>query len=915
MSIAFGPIRDEGVYDLLIDAVTETGDGVYRDWRRFSVLEPDPLRVADGFELAVYDPGGVVARYLQSQGTTSTPLDALDAWDGSPTTLLLIGPDALDAATAEARAALQRRIAAGGRVVVLNHGRLPTFLRFPLTQAQDRLVAATPIDPHAPLAAGLIPGDLRFWHTANDDFCVVRNPLMTPSRGNFRVHLAAGAIFDLDRAPLLEVAEGRGHVVFCQLDLSAALGHEPAARRVLANLLRWPASLASAPSAPEPAADAPAPAVGLVATGDPRPLRRLRGEMGMNAEAFNPADPAAWGRYGTVTVPALDEATLATLDASRDAAARWLRGGGQMIVLEPDAATVAAVATLAGKDIAAEPFRQDQAFIARFDPLVAGLTHGDLFWGGIGRREIDSRNISRGQQHATPEQVGRLRLTGDDVVPLTRPAYLGVVTVGSGRIVLSTVRAFDYPLPKAQRVLSMLLTNAGLSLDPLGLAAPADTAPPRWDFNAVDLREHANRGLIDDPGLPVRGWSAQGPDFDLRELPVGGQTFGGVRFDLIDPADNAGRAVIALSGTTATDELPAEVRDITVDREADELVFLYSAAWGAPTFTFRVWYEDRARWVPTEPDPFVDVTVRSGEGVRDWYWAGLVEDGKAALPAAEVAWTGHTRHSKRSGQRVGLYMMRWANPHPRKRIDTIDILSPGSEGAGQPFVLAITAATRAADVGGATQPLALDKVLPEGLAADDVAQHYQNALYGVVLLKTGVLAVIHDAQGKPLFTPAAVWELKRRGGGPIERQASLGPVDITTTTDATGTPTFTITSDQSDYLTWTQTVTARPTAVEVNYAFGFKRLPDGVDDVSLEVDLTAAPDRLQAGEIPHHTGQRPLPIPFDTGQAVADWDPRYHWYPRPQYRVHGSTITFYPFKDGTRQPGGTDTLHYEIRIP
>ena len=175
--------------------------------------------------------------------------------------------------------------------------------------------------------------------------------------------------------------------------------------------------------------------------------------------------------------------------------------------------------------------------------------------------------------------------------------------------------------------------------------------------------------------------------------------------------------------------------------------------------------------------------------------------------------------------------------------------------------------------------------------------------------------MIHDVQGKPLFTPAAAWELKQRGGGPIEDQAALGPADITVTPDAAGTTTFTITSDRSDYLDWTQTVTARPTSVEVDYTFTFKRLPDGVDDVSLEVDLTADPARLQVEKIPHHTGQRPLPIPFDTGHAVADWDPRYAWHPRPQYRVHGSTITFYPFKDGTRQAGGTDTLHYEIRIP
>lgn len=176
---------------------------------------------------------------------------------------------------------------------------------------------------------------------------------------------------------------------------------------------------------------------------------------------------------------------------------------------------------------------------------------------------------------------GHWILTGRNAVPLTKPAYLSRIPFGKGEIAICTLRLFDSAVPEAERLLSMLLTNAGVRLTQSrgNSQTEADReASEMWNYTPVDLSSYCNRGFRDSPDAPVRGWSAQGPEHDLRNFPVGRQIMRGVTFHIVDPAKNRGRSLIALSGTREIGTLPSSVEGIRVGRKFERIVFQYGSA-------------------------------------------------------------------------------------------------------------------------------------------------------------------------------------------------------------------------------------------------------------------------------------------------------------------------------------------------
>jgi len=81
-----------------------------------------------------------------------------------------------------------------------------------------------------------------FWHWGNDNL-VATYAVEKPQVGAARALLDCG--FDLAEAALLEVARGKGLLVFCQVDVTNRVGQDPVSTRLVRNLVRW---LVQAPS-------------------------------------------------------------------------------------------------------------------------------------------------------------------------------------------------------------------------------------------------------------------------------------------------------------------------------------------------------------------------------------------------------------------------------------------------------------------------------------------------------------------------------------------------------------------------------------------------------------------------------------------------------------------------------------------
>ncbi len=91
-----------------------------------------------------------------------------------------------------------------------------------------------------------------------------------------------------------------------------------------------------------------------------------------------------------------------------------------------------------------------------------------------------------------------------------------------------------------------------------------------------DLAGVMNRGLRDEvAGDGQGGWTDQGPENDLRQLPAGLLRFGGASFRIVDEENNRGKAAIVLGrNVSGACEFPLQGR-------GNWLYFLHASAWGA----------------------------------------------------------------------------------------------------------------------------------------------------------------------------------------------------------------------------------------------------------------------------------------------------------------------------------------------
>lgn len=208
---------------------------------------------------------------------------------------------------------------------------------------------------------------------------------------------------------------------------------------------------------------------------------------------------------------------------------------------------------------------------------------------------------------------------------------------------------------------------------------PANPGPPAAKFRFVDLRAVANRGLRHGAAPGVVAWTGEGEN-DLRDLPVGRQMFGAVAFDVVDPARNGGRAVLALD--PAAKAAPKAVTVATGALAGASLYFLHTTARGAPAGAvvgeYDVHYGDGTG---------EKIYVRGGQEIGHWWGTTVTSrrgDGRDHGAMMRRAWWGANPEWKN----VGVYLCGWNNPHPEKPITAITVAAAKTAGGGGGIMLA-----------------------------------------------------------------------------------------------------------------------------------------------------------------------------------------------------------------------------------
>lgn len=189
-------------------------------------------------------------------------------------------------------------------------------------------------------------------------------------------------------------------------------------------------------------------------------------------------------------------------------------------------------------------------------------------------------------------------------------------------------------------------------------------------FSPVDLSRHTN-GVLHTSWLPN-----EDPGNNLATLPTGQQEFGGVVFDV--------QGLIQLQGQCWVKRgyvLPEKVAGMPVGRAFRRVHILHAnSGFGDPPGTtvasLVLHYADGGQ---------AELEIQHRVNVLD-FW-----DYKGQLPSdtnTVIAWSGESPATVRRGLGVRLCRTTFENPHPRKRVETIDYVSAMAGSA--PFLVALT---------------------------------------------------------------------------------------------------------------------------------------------------------------------------------------------------------------------------------
>ena len=263
IELSLPPALAPGEYELEMTAAFRTGE-VQQDTFTIHVLprEVDSISIS---KIALFDPKGETTRLLQSMNVTGVAKDAnadLSAYD-----ILIIGKEAISLYDP---APDLERVRDGLKVIVFEQTpdvlekrlgfRIQEYgLRNVFTRVADHPILSGLRAEHladwcgeATIVPPTLTYEIRPQNGPTIRWCGIEVPrswrrgcwgnvasvlLEKPARGDFLPIVDGG--FSLQYSSLMEYREGKGMILFCQLDVTSRTEEYPAARRLVANMLQY----------------------------------------------------------------------------------------------------------------------------------------------------------------------------------------------------------------------------------------------------------------------------------------------------------------------------------------------------------------------------------------------------------------------------------------------------------------------------------------------------------------------------------------------------------------------------------------------------------------------------------------------------------------------------------------------------
>jgi hypothetical protein len=342
LSFKLPPEVPTGAYELKAEFKFSTGETQQDAFQVNVVQPPPPAAPPAGLRMALFDPRGETTATLRGMGVACEPVQANANLAGYQ--VLLVGKKAL---TLDGPAPDISRLRDGLRVVMFEQTADVLEKRFGFRVQEYGLRQVFERVPDHPILTGLSPDNLRDWRGEAtltpprlDNFevrqrsgellkkwCgieVVRSYrcgnwgnvasvlIEKPARGDFLPIVDGG--FSLQFSPLMQYREGSGVMVLCQMDVTGRTEEDPAARRLVANILDYLSTWS------------PTPHREALYVGEAAGRTHLeRAGLTVTAYAGGPLS----GEQVLVVGPGGGDALKAHADAVR----QWLRAGGRLFAI------------------------------------------------------------------------------------------------------------------------------------------------------------------------------------------------------------------------------------------------------------------------------------------------------------------------------------------------------------------------------------------------------------------------------------------------------------------------------------------------------------------------------------------------------------------------------------------------------
>ena len=334
-----------------------------------------PRRVAwptPGVPVHLYDPKGRLRTIWQRERVAFVALARVQDWNGKG--LLVVGPEALADTRADASVPviggpagvgqwLARCVEQGGRVLVVEQTPgASAWLPVRLTQQASTMAFAQ--TPSHPILRGLDRDALRWWR---GDHRVTRNEPVRPTTGAMRALVVTGTAQGISHAPLVEIPQGRGVWLICQLLVVSKIDTEPIARRLLERMIAY-------------LAEYTAPQGQTVCLG-PASLGQELTRLGVAWSALSGWGDLRWPNVRLLVMQS-DQGPPATH------VARWrafVDAGGQVLWHRPKPDAFNRAAPTLGLPVTLQSYTGPALRTEDTGPLVEALAREDLYWLGRAR--------------------------------------------------------------------------------------------------------------------------------------------------------------------------------------------------------------------------------------------------------------------------------------------------------------------------------------------------------------------------------------------------------------------------------------------------------------------------------------------------------------------------------------------------